>query len=82
MQTINQDIDHAAKTAFTEDKGVSSRLRGAIFAVMARRQTRRVVQSLSDAQLRDAGIDRAAVFGNRPVIEVDARVAIYLASLR
>jgi hypothetical protein len=53
-----------------------------MLTVIARRQTRRVVQGLSEAQLRDIVIDRTAVLGNRPVIEVDVRLATYLASLR
>ncbi len=35
---------------------------------------RRVVAGLSDAQLKDVGIDRAELFGNRPTIEVPARL--------
>lgn len=86
MQSITQEIQHPA---ITDTAGIGnhgnrlvSTLRGAMAAIMARRQTRRVVQSLSDAQLRDSGIDRADVLGNRPVIDVDARLATYLASLR
>jgi hypothetical protein len=53
-----------------------------MLAVVARRHTRRVVQGLSEAQLRDIGIDRAAVLGDLPVIDTDVRFASYLASLR
>lgn len=86
MQSITHDIDHPAIAATegvgSHGNGLVNRPRGAMAAVMARRQTRRIVQSLSDAQLRDSGINRVDVLGNRPVIDVDARLATYLASLR
>jgi uncharacterized protein YjiS (DUF1127 family) len=81
MQSTIQNIDQAAAAA-VESNGLANRLRNAMLTVMARRQTTRVVQGLSEAQLRDSGIDRAAVLGNGPVIEADVRLATYLASLR
>jgi hypothetical protein len=41
-----------------------------------------VLATLSDAQLDDAGIDRAVARGTRPVVVVNARLAMYKASLR
>ena len=81
MQSTIQNIDQAAAAA-VESNGLTNRLRNAMLTVMARRQTTRVVHGLSEAQLRDSGIDRAAVLGNGPVIEADVRLATYLASLR
>jgi hypothetical protein len=82
MKSTTQDFDQAVIAAAVEDNGVAKRLRDVLFQAMARRNTRRVVQGLSDAQLRDSGIDQAAVLKNRPVVDVDARLATYLASLR
>lgn len=82
MQLTAQDIDHSTGAAIVEGSGLSSRLSRAMHALIAHRQTHHVVQGLSAAQLRDSGIDRAAVLGNHPVIEHDARLATYLASLR
>jgi uncharacterized protein YjiS (DUF1127 family) len=82
MKSTTQDFDQAVIAAAVEDNGVAKRLRDVLCRAMARRNTRRVVQGLSDAQLRDSGIDQAAVLGNRPVVDVDARLATYLASLR
>ena len=45
-------------------------------------RARRVVAELSDAQLEDAGIDRAQLFGNRPTIEVPARLMASLMLMR
>jgi hypothetical protein len=56
--------------------------RQAIWRIWAGWYTRRIVTDLSDAQLRDAGIDRSAVLGDAPRIEVDAGVMRYLMSLR
>ncbi len=82
MQLTAQGIDLPAVAAPVEGDHFANRLRIAMRALMARRRTRQVVQGLSDAQLRDSGIDRAAVLGSRPVIEHDARLSTYLASLR
>jgi uncharacterized protein YjiS (DUF1127 family) len=82
MQSITQDIDQSATAGAVEVDGLASRLRDAILAVVARRHTRRVVRGLSEAQLRDIGIDRAAVLGDRPMFDIDVRLATYLASLR
>jgi hypothetical protein len=82
MKSTTQDFDQAVIAAAVEDNGVAKRLRDVLFRAMTRRNTRRVVQGLSDAQLRDSGIDQAVVLGNRPVIDVDASLATYLASLR
>jgi len=81
MQLTAQDINQTATAAAVEGDGFANRLSKAVFAVMARRQTRHVLQGLSEAQLRDCGIDRAAVLGNRPVIDADVRLTSYLASL-
>jgi hypothetical protein len=81
MQATTQDIDQAAIAAVEQNR-LAERLRNGILLAMGRRNTRRLVPGLSDAQLNDGGIDRAAVLGNRPVIEVDVRLATYLASLR
>jgi len=81
MHSTTQDIE-LTDGADAEGNGLADKLCNAMLTVIARRQTRRVVQGLSEAQLRDIGIDRTAVLGNRPVIEVDARLATYLASLR
>jgi uncharacterized protein YjiS (DUF1127 family) len=48
----------------------------------ATRRTRLVVAGLSDAQLRDLGIDRAAIVGNRPAIEVPAGLMRSLMDMR
>lgn len=82
MQLTAQDIDHSAAVAPTDGDRFANRLSMAMRALMARRRTRQIVQGLSDVQLRDSGIDRAAVLGNRPVIDHDVRLATYLASLR
>jgi uncharacterized protein YjiS (DUF1127 family) len=82
MQSITQDTDQIATAGAVEVDGLASRLCDAMHAVVARRHTRRVVQGMSETQLRDSGIDRAAVLGDRPVIDTDVRLATYLASLR
>lgn len=82
MQLTAQGINQSTDVAAVEGGDIANRLSKAMCALMARRRTRRVLQGLSDAQLRDSGLDRAAVLGNRPVIEHDARLATYLASLR
>lgn len=82
MQLTAQGIDLPADAAPVEGDRFVNRLSMSMRALMARRRTRQVVQGLSDAQLRDSGIDRAGVLGNRPVIERDVRLATYLASLR
>lgn len=41
---------------------------------LVRERTRRVIADLSGAQLRDAGIDRSKVLGDKPVISVDVGV--------
>jgi uncharacterized protein YjiS (DUF1127 family) len=61
---------------------VSARLHHALGGALARSRTRRIVAGLSEDQLRDAGIDRSGVLGNKPVISVAAGVATYLESLR
>ena len=45
-------------------------------------RTRRVVAALSADQARDAGIERAELFGDRPVIEVPARLMTSLMLMR
>jgi hypothetical protein len=82
MQSTTQNIDEATTAAAVEENHLAERLRDAMLLAMARRHTRRVVQGLSKAQLRDSDIDRVAVLGNRPVIDADVRLATYLASLR
>jgi uncharacterized protein YjiS (DUF1127 family) len=82
MQSITQDTDQIAAAGAVEVDGLASRIRDAMHTVVARRHTRRVVQGMSETQLRDSGIDRAAVLGDRPVIDTDVRLATYLASLR
>lgn len=82
MHSTTQDIELTDGADAAEGNGLADRLCNAMLTVIARRQTRRVVQGLSEAQLRDIGIDRTAVLGDRPVIEVDVRLATYLASLR
>lgn len=82
MQLAAQGLDQPADTAPVEGDPFANQLSMAIGMLMARRRTRQVVQGLSDAQLRDIGIDRVVVLGNRPVIEHDVRLATYLASLR
>ena len=82
MHSTTQDIELTDGADAAEGNGLADKLCNAMLMVIARRQTRRVVQGLSEAQLRDIGIDRTAVLGNRPVIEVDVRLATYLASLR
>jgi uncharacterized protein YjiS (DUF1127 family) len=82
MQSTTHDIDQVTIAAAVEVSSLASRLRAAMLATMARWRTRRVVQDMSDAQLRDIGIDRTEILGNRPVIKVDARLATHLASLR
>ena len=82
MHSTTQDIELTDGADAAEGNGLADKLCNAMLTVIARRQTRRVVQGLSEAQLRDIGIDRTAVLGNRPVIEVDVPLATYLASLR
>ena len=82
MHSTTQDIKLADGADAAEGNSLADKQCNAMLTVIARRQTRRVVQGLSEAQLRDIGIDRAAVLCNRPVIEVDVRLATYLASLR
>jgi uncharacterized protein YjiS (DUF1127 family) len=54
----------------------------AVGQALAAMRARRVVAELSDAQLKDAGIDRAQLFGNRPTIEVPARLMASLMLMR
>jgi uncharacterized protein YjiS (DUF1127 family) len=82
MQSTIQDIDQTTTAAAVEENRLAKRLRNAMLLAMARRNTRRVVEGLSEAQLKDSGIDRVPVLGNRPVFDVEARLATYLASLR
>jgi uncharacterized protein YjiS (DUF1127 family) len=53
-----------------------------MFRFVNRSNTRRLVMDLSDEQISDAGIDRASVLGNKPILHVDARTTTYLHSLR
>lgn len=46
------------------------------------RHNRQIVAELTDAQLGDAGIDRAAVHGNGPSLEVTAGLMTNLMSMR
>ena len=82
MHEISRDFPHAVTPADFDGSNLAAHLRAIISRTMAGRQTRRVVEGLSDAQLKDSGIDRAMVLGNRPSMEFDARLATYLASLR
>lgn len=82
MPSITQNIARPAAAGAIGGNGLASRFREAVFTFLACRRTRHVVQSLSDDQLRDCGIDRAAVVGGRPVIDPDTRLTTYLASLR
>ena len=79
MQSTTQGMDQATPA---EDSRLAKRLRNAMSLAIARWNTRRVVQGLSEAQLKDIGVDRAAVLSNGPAIEADVRLATYLASLR
>ena len=82
MQSTTQGIVQAATAAAVEEDRLVKRLLNAMLLAMACRNTRRVVQGLSETQLRDSGIDRAAILGNGPVIAADVRLATYLTSLR
>lgn len=42
----------------------------------------KMLAALSEAQLKDAGIDRAAIAANRPIIEVRAGLMASLMSMR
>jgi len=43
---------------------------------------RRSIAALSVSQLRDTGIDRSSIVGDKPSIEVDAGLMPYLMTLR
>jgi hypothetical protein len=82
MLSAPQNADQAASSAHPSVKAFATSLGDALVAAMARRQTRHIVRGLSEAQLRDSGIDPASVLGDRPVIVSDVRLETYLASLR
>lgn len=82
MHSTTQNIGLTGAAGATEGNGLADRLCKAMLTVIARRRTCSVVQGLSDAQLRDCDINRAAVLGNRPVVEADVHLITYLASLR
>lgn len=82
VQPISQDFDQTGAAMTGTRNNLVTAISLAVFGFLARRRTRHVIQNLSTEQLRDAGIDRADVFGNRPVIEVDRDPTRFLASLR
>lgn len=51
-------------------------------SALTRRHTCRVFAGLTDDQLRDIGVDRATVLGNKPVIAVEAGVMPRLMTMR
>ena len=60
-------------------------VRGLLNKIHERRanaRDRKTLAGLSDAQLNDAGIDRAAIAANRPTIEVPAGLMANLMSMR
>jgi uncharacterized protein YjiS (DUF1127 family) len=82
MPQMTQAVPSIARPAAPAGGHWAARLRDAIAGMLARRETRRVVATLSAAQLNDCGIDSAAVLGNRPVVEHHARLTTSLASIR
>jgi hypothetical protein len=55
---------------------------GGLGLSLARHATCAGISSLSQAQLRDAGIDRAATCGNRPTLPIDSALMANLMSLQ
>lgn len=60
MQLITRGIEQTATAGTIEEIGFVGKLRDVLLAVAARRHTRRIVQGLSEGQLRDSGIDRGS----------------------
>jgi len=82
MSEIMQELPQAATFPFPNLSAARGRLHRVLCRALMRSRTRRVVADLSEAQLRDAGIDRSTVLGAKPMIAVEARVTTYLISLR
>jgi len=55
---------------------------GTVRSCVANVSCRRAVAGLTDRQLADTGIERSAVLGDRPTIEIEPGVMGYLMSLR
>jgi len=81
MPGITQELPQAGALPSLKLGTTLRRTRQALSEALARSRTRRVI-ALSDAQLRDIGVDRSAVLGNKPVISFDAGITTYLMSLR
>jgi len=82
MPGITQELPQAGALPSLKLGTTLRRTRQALSEALARSRTRRVIAKLSDAQLRDIGVDRSAVLGNKPVISFDAGITNYLMSLR
>jgi len=65
-----------------ETAGMAALLVSALRASLASARNRQAIAGLTDQQLIDVGIERSAVLGDRPTIEVEAGVMPYLMSLR
>ena len=61
---------------------VLPRIARALCGAVGRSRTRSIVAKLSEDQLRDIGVERSTVLGNKPAISVDIGVMTYLMSLR
>ncbi|QEL21816.1 hypothetical protein FQV39_03930 [Bosea sp. F3-2] len=82
MSPITQAFPQAATFSILNLSGALGRICRAFGRALVRERTHRVIADLSETQLRDAGIDRSKVSGDKPVISIDAGVTTYLMSLR
>jgi hypothetical protein len=82
MSAITQELPQSAALDSPTLGTTLGRIHQTLRWAIAGWHTRRVVAGLSKAQLRDIGVDRSSVLGNKPVLVVDVGVETYLMSLR
>lgn len=82
MSEITQELSQTVALPSADLDSMAARIGQAVRGFLLRSRTRRVVVGLTDDQLRDIGVDRAEVLGNRPAIAVEAGVMRHLMSMR
>jgi uncharacterized protein YjiS (DUF1127 family) len=80
--SITQELSQTVALPAANLRSMLERVCQPVSKALAYWHTRRIVKNLSDAQLRDIGVDRSMVLGNRPMISVDAGVPAYLNEMR
>ena len=82
MSEITQELPRTAALPRADLPGVAARIGQAVRSFLVRSRTDRIVAGLSEDQLRDIGVDRSTVLGNRPAMVIEAGVMPRLMSMR